>query len=38
MFTHLLVPIDGSELSERAAQTSLELAHKLGRLQALAVK
>ena len=30
MFTHLLVPIDGSELSERAAQTSLELARKLG--------
>lgn len=30
MFTHLLVPIDGSELSERAAQVSLALAVKLG--------
>ena len=30
MYTHLLVPIDGSELSERAAQASLELARKLG--------
>ncbi|MDO9093294.1 MAG: universal stress protein [Rubrivivax sp.] len=30
MFTHILVPIDGSELSERAAQASLELAQKLG--------
>ena len=30
MFQHLLVPIDGSELSERAAQTSLTLAAKLG--------
>jgi nucleotide-binding universal stress UspA family protein len=30
MFTHLLVPVDGSELSERAAQVSLGLAAKLG--------
>lgn len=30
MYTHLLVPLDGSELSERAAQASLELARKLG--------
>jgi nucleotide-binding universal stress UspA family protein len=30
MFTHLLVPIDGSELSERAAEVSLGLAAKLG--------
>jgi nucleotide-binding universal stress UspA family protein len=30
MFKHLLVPIDGSELSERAAQQSLALATKLG--------
>jgi nucleotide-binding universal stress UspA family protein len=30
MYQHLLVPIDGSELSERAAQTSLALAAKLG--------
>ena len=30
MYTHLLVPVDGSELSERAAQSSLELARKLG--------
>lgn len=30
MFTHLLVPVDGTELSERAAQVSLELAKKLG--------
>jgi nucleotide-binding universal stress UspA family protein len=30
MFQHILVPIDGSELSERAAQSSLELARKLG--------
>ena len=30
MFKHLLVPVDGSELSERAAQVSLELAAKLG--------
>jgi nucleotide-binding universal stress UspA family protein len=30
MYKHLLVPIDGSELSERAAQTSLALAAKLG--------
>lgn len=30
MFKHLLVPIDGSELSDRAAQVSLELAARLG--------
>ncbi|MDP3085002.1 MAG: universal stress protein [Rubrivivax sp.] len=30
MYQHLLVPIDGTELSERAANTSLELARKLG--------
>lgn len=30
MFQHLLVPIDGSELSERAIQASVELAAKLG--------
>lgn len=30
MYQHLLVPLDGSELSERAAQSSLELARKLG--------
>ncbi len=30
MFKHLLVPVDGSELSERAAQVSLELAQRLG--------
>jgi nucleotide-binding universal stress UspA family protein len=30
MFKHLLVPIDGSELSERAATTSLGLAAALG--------
>lgn len=30
MYTHLLVPVDGSELSERAAMASLELARKLG--------
>jgi len=30
MFKHLLVPVDGSELSERAARTSLELARQLG--------
>jgi nucleotide-binding universal stress UspA family protein len=30
MYTHLLVPVDGTELSERAAQSSLELAKKLG--------
>ena len=30
MFTHLLVPVDGTELSERAAQASIELARKLG--------
>ena len=30
MFTHLLVPVDGSELSERAADVSLALAARLG--------
>ncbi len=30
MYQHLLVPLDGSELSERAAQSSLALASKLG--------
>ena len=30
MFSHILVPIDGTELSERAADSSLELAKKLG--------
>lgn len=36
MYQHLLVPLDGSELSERAAQSSLELARKLGaRITAL---
>lgn len=30
MFTNLLVPVDGTELSERAAQVSLDLAAKLG--------
>ena len=30
MYSHLLVPVDGSELSERATQASLELARKLG--------
>ena len=30
MFEHLLVPIDGSELSERAMSASIELARKLG--------
>ena len=30
MYEHLLVPIDGSELSERAAEASLELARKVG--------
>jgi len=30
MFQHILVPIDGSELCERATATSLELASKLG--------
>lgn len=30
MYEHLLVPIDGSELSEHAIQTSLQLARKLG--------
>ena len=30
MYSHLLVPLDGSELSDHAAQASLELARKLG--------
>lgn len=30
MYHHLLVPIDGSELSERATDASLELARKVG--------
>ncbi len=30
MFTHLLVPIDGSELSLQAVDTSIALAQKLG--------
>lgn len=30
MFQHILVPIDGSDLSERAADSSLALAAKLG--------
>jgi nucleotide-binding universal stress UspA family protein len=30
MYKHLLVPLDGSELSERAAEASLGLAAKLG--------
>ncbi|MFY9510066.1 MAG: universal stress protein [Rubrivivax sp.] len=30
MYTHLLVPVDGTELSERAAIASIELARKLG--------
>jgi nucleotide-binding universal stress UspA family protein len=30
MFQHLLVPVDGTELSEKAAQTAIELACKLG--------
>ena len=30
MYQHLLVPLDGSELSERAARSSLALACKLG--------
>ena len=30
MFKHLLVPVDGTELSERAAEVSLGLAAKLG--------
>lgn len=30
MFKHILVPVDGTELSERAVRTGLELAGKLG--------
>ena len=30
MYKHLLVPVDGSELSERAMQSSIDLARQLG--------
>ncbi len=30
MYEHLLVPVDGSELSDRAMNSSINLAHKLG--------
>ena len=30
MYEHLLVPVDGSELSDRAMTSSIELARKLG--------
>ena len=30
MFKHILVPVDGTELSERAIQTSVDLALQLG--------
>ena len=30
MYRHILVPIDGSELSQRATATAIELAKKLG--------
>lgn len=30
MFKHLLVPIDGSALAERAMQAGIDLAHQLG--------
>jgi nucleotide-binding universal stress UspA family protein len=30
MYEHLLVPVDGSELSDRAMTASIELARKLG--------
>jgi nucleotide-binding universal stress UspA family protein len=30
MYHHLLVPVDGSELSERAIEASIELAQQLG--------
>lgn len=30
MYTHLLVPIDGSEITERAIDTSITLARQLG--------
>ncbi|CAD5372438.1 Usp domain-containing protein [Rubrivivax sp. A210] len=30
MFKHILVPVDGSDLAERAVETSLELAKRLG--------
>lgn len=30
MFKHLLLPTDGTILSERAVQTGIELAHSLG--------
>ena len=35
MVDQILVPIDGSELSERAAEASLELARKVGALHRL---
>lgn len=30
MYEHLLVPVDGSDLSDRAMQSSVALAHRLG--------
>ena len=30
MYEHFLVPVDGSELSDRAMNSSINLAHKLG--------
>lgn len=30
MFQHILLPVDGTELSERAVQAGIELARKLG--------
>ena len=30
MFKHLLVPVDGSDLTERAIHASVELAQQLG--------
>ncbi|MCL4698291.1 MAG: universal stress protein, partial [Burkholderiaceae bacterium] len=30
MFKHLLVPVDGSDLTDRAIQASVELAQQLG--------
>ncbi|MEY8688866.1 MAG: universal stress protein [Leptothrix sp. (in: b-proteobacteria)] len=39
MFQHLLVPVDGSELSERAIDASIELAVKFGaRITGLVVE
>ena len=38
MFTRILVPTDGSELSLRAAQGAVEMAHRIGaRIVALTV-